>query len=64
MIDSKTYHELLRRCELLKHLGDDSIHPCYDKIPPDELMERHGDLLKDTSNIFDQELKLVPREKN
>ena len=62
MMDSKTRDEILRRCEILKHLGDSSIHPCYAQIPPDELMERHGDLLKDTSNIFQQDLKLVPRD--
>ena len=61
MMDSKTRDEILRRCEILKHLGDSSIHPCYDQIPPDELMERHGYLLEDTSNIFQQELRLVPK---
>lgn len=64
MIDSKTRDEILRRCEILKHLGDDGIHPCYNQIPPDELMERHGDLLKDDSDLFKLELKLVPREEN
>ena len=61
-MDSKTRDEIIRRCEILQYLGDDGIHPCYDQIPPDELMERHGDLLKDTSNIFQQELKLVPKD--
>ena len=60
-MDKATRDEIIRRCEILQYLGDDSIHPCYDQIPPDELMERHGDLLKDTSNIFQQELKLVPK---
>jgi hypothetical protein len=64
MMDSKTRDEIIRRCEILQHLGDSSIHPCYDQIPPDELMERHGDLLKDDSDLFKLELKLVPREEN
>ena len=64
MMDSKTRDEIIRRCEILHHLGDASICSDYDQIPPDELMERYGDLLEDTSNIFDLELKLVPREGN
>ena len=63
-MDSKTRDEIIRRCEILHHLGDASICSDYDQIPPDELMERYGDLLEDTSNIFDLELKLVPREGN
>lgn len=62
MIDSKTRDEIIRRCEILQYLGDDGICSDYNQIPPDELMERYGDLLKDTSNIFDQELRLVPKD--
>jgi len=62
MIDSKTRDEIIRRCEILRYLGDDGICSDYNQIPPDELMERYGDLLKDTSNIFDQELRLVPKD--
>ena len=61
-MDSKTRDKILNRCEVLKYMGDASICSDYDQIPPDELMECHGDLLKDTSNIFDQELRLVPRD--
>lgn len=61
-MDSKTRDEILRRCEILQYLGDDGICSDYNQIPPDELMERYGDLLKDTSNIFDLELKLVCRD--
>ena len=62
MIDSKTRDEIIRRCEILQYLGDDGICSDYNQIPPDELMARYGDLLKDTSNIFDQELRLVPKD--
>ena len=64
MMDSKTRDEIIRRCEILHHLGDASICYGYDQLPPDELMERHGDLLKDDSDLFKLELKLVPREEN
>ena len=38
-MDSKTRDEIIRRCEILHHLGDASICYGYDQLPPDELMK-------------------------
>ena len=61
MIDSKTRDEIIRRCEILQYLGDDGICSDYDQLPPDELMKDYGHLLQDDSDLFNLELKLVPR---
>ena len=60
-MDSKTRDEIIRRCEILQHLGDDGICSDYDQLPPDELMKDYGHLLQDDSDLFKLELKLVPR---
>ena len=64
MMNSKTRDEIIRRCEILHHLGDASICYGYDQLPPDELMKDYGHLLQDDSDLFKLELKLVPREGN
>ena len=53
-MDSKTRDEIIRRCEILHHLGDASICSDYDQIPPDELMKDYGWVLEKDHDDLDK----------
>lgn len=64
-MDSKTRDEIIRRCEILKYMGDDGISSIYYELNDKELMEDCGWVLdKAHDDLFKLELKLVPREEN
>ena len=52
-MDSKTREKILHRCEILKYMGDDGVHPLYYQLNDKELVEDCGWVLDKAHDDLD-----------
>jgi len=61
-MDSKTREKILHRCEILRYMGDDGVHPLYYELDDKELVKDCGWVLGEGCDFCDKyELGLTER---